>query len=104
MSTELDRIKKLVNDGLLTEAVEIPSHHQDRALVVDDVEEVLSRFDADVDYAHFIIRVKRSHRPLPKPSSEPQPPQLSIDSMVNETLELLDRTATDEVENREVTP
>ena len=59
--------------------------------MVDDLEEVLSRFEEDVDYAHFVIRVKRTAQPLPKPATEEQQPQISIDAMLNETLELQEK-------------
>jgi tetratricopeptide (TPR) repeat protein len=91
MSAELERIKKLATNDMIVAAVEIPSNHRAQPLVADDLEEILGTFDDDVDYAHFVIRVKRATQPLPKPSSEPQPPQLSIDSMVTETLELSDK-------------
>jgi len=93
MSTDVDRIKKLISNDLLVAAVELPSNHRSKSIVVDDIEDVLAQFEEDADYAHFVIRVKRSSQPLPKPSADPQPPQLSIDSMVNETLEMSERMA-----------
>jgi tetratricopeptide (TPR) repeat protein len=91
VSVDLERIKKLAGDDLLVAAVEIPTKPASATLIADDLEEVLSNFDNDADYAHFVVRVKRSTLPLPKPNNEPQPPQLSIDSMVNETFELMEQ-------------
>lgn len=91
MSAEIDRIKKLVTNDMVVDAVEIPTNHQNKSTVVDDLEEALSRFDDDADYAHFVIRVKRNALPLPRASEEPQAPQMTIDLMVNETLELSEK-------------
>ena len=91
MSAEVELLKKLVSSNLIVAAVEIPSDHKSRSLVVDDLEEVLARFEENVDYAHFVVRVKRTGSPLPKPATEPQAPQISIDAMMNETLELGER-------------
>lgn len=101
MSTEVERLKKLVTSDMLVDAVEIPTNHRkNNTLVTDDLQEVLTRFDDDADYAHFIVRVKRSSTPLPKPADEEHEPQLSIDSMVSETLELTERLT----ESRAVAP
>lgn len=91
--SEVDRIKNLVNNDLVVAAVELPSNHRHRPLAVDDIEEVLARFDDDVDYAHFVIRVKRSTLPLPRPETADgeAEPQVSFDAMLNETLELQER-------------
>ncbi|MBI3557336.1 MAG: tetratricopeptide repeat protein, partial [Deltaproteobacteria bacterium] len=91
MSAEVELLKKLVSSDLVVAAVEIPSDHKSRALMVDDLDEVLARFEEDSDYAHFVVRVKRTGPPLPKPAIGPQSPQISIDAMMNETLELGER-------------
>src|SRR4051794_15126610 len=91
MSAEVELLKKLINSDLVVAAVEIPSDHKSRPLVVDDLDEVLARFEENVDYAHFVVRVKRTGPPRPKPAAEPQAPQISIDTMMNETLELSER-------------
>lgn len=98
MSVEVERIKNLINNDLLVDAVELPTRHKARPSVTDEIEDVLSRFDDDGEYAHFVIRVRRSTKPLPRPSEDPQPPQLSIDSMVNETLELTEKNAQESTE------
>lgn len=93
MSAELERIKKLITNDQLIAAVELPTHHNSKGIVVDDLEEVLSKFDEDVDYAHFVIRVKRSQTPLSKIEASPateQSENFSIDSMVNETLNIIE--------------
>lgn len=91
MSAEVELLKKLVTNDQVVAAVEIPNNHKNKVLLVDDLEEVLARFDDDVDYAHFVIRVKRASQPLPKPTGEATEPQYSIDSMVNETLALSEK-------------
>lgn len=91
MSTDIERIRKLVTEDLLVAAVELPTNHRTKTFIADDLEGVLAQFDDDANYAHFVIRVKRTTSPLPLPSSEPGTPLLSIDSMVNETLELSER-------------
>ncbi|MBI3544851.1 MAG: tetratricopeptide repeat protein [Deltaproteobacteria bacterium] len=45
MSAEVELVKKLVSSDLMVAAVEIPSNHKSKPLVVDDLEEVLARFD-----------------------------------------------------------
>ncbi len=91
MSAEVELLKKLVSSDLIVAAVEIPSNHKTQALLVDDLDEVLSRFEENADYAHFVVRVKRAGTPLPKPLVGEQSPQISIDAMMNETLELGER-------------
>lgn len=96
MSTEVDRLKKLITNDMVVDAVEVPTNHQrDKAIVIDDLHEALARFDDDADYAHFVVRVKRNATPLPKAdpnaSNEQTEKQFSIDDMVNETYELTDQ-------------
>ncbi|MEW6057366.1 MAG: tetratricopeptide repeat protein [Bdellovibrionota bacterium] len=95
MSAEVDRIKKLASSDLIVDAVELPTAHRRSGLVTEDVEEALARFDDDGNYAHFIVRVRRTTQPLPSPETEGNQPQLSIDSLVNETLELNEKISTE---------
>jgi hypothetical protein len=94
MSTGVDLVKRLVKDDLIVEAVELPPNHHKKPLIADDLEEVLAHFDDDDDYAHFIVRVKRSHRDLPKfnesddPDSPEASPQVSMNALANETLKM----------------
>jgi len=91
MSGDLDRIKKLVDKDLLVDAVELPPNHHRKPLIADDIEEVLHRFDDNADYAHFIVRVRRTSQSLAnhlagKAGQEPVT-QTSIEAMVAETMQ-----------------
>lgn len=89
MSAELDRVKKLVTEDQIVAAVELPTSHRSKPLLAGELEDALTQFDDDGDYAHFVIRVKRTAQPLPKPNPSAEPEQqVSIDAMVNETLEM----------------
>lgn len=91
MMTDIDRVKKLVGKDLMVDAVELPPNHHRKPLIADDIEEALCRFDDDADYAHFIIRVRRTSQSLARQLAERagQEPvaQTSIEAMVAETLQ-----------------
>lgn len=93
MSTEIERIRKLVHDNLVVDAIELPSNHKKKSQIVDDIEEVLNQFDDDVDYAHFVVRVKRSAVPLSQALKQTDNSSLSdtgsdLISLVDQTLEV----------------
>ncbi len=95
MPFEVDRIKKLALEDMIVDAVELPPNHKRKPLITDDIEEVLERFDDDADYAHFIIRVKRTRQHLNLNSISESTVPLSINTMVNETLELSQKKSLD---------
>ncbi len=95
--TEINRIKQLLENGLVIDAVELPSNHQRKSGLINELEDTLSHYDDDMNYAHFVVRVKRTTKPLHVSnqdtiqSNEPVLENLntenfSIDQLVNETL------------------
>ncbi len=100
MKTEIDRIRNLISDDMLVDAVELPANHQKKSHLVEDIEDVLSKFDDDADYAHFVVRVKRNNKNLSLTKSVPEQNKnesddlflentsLSIDALVSETLDI----------------
>ncbi|MBI2607077.1 MAG: tetratricopeptide repeat protein [Deltaproteobacteria bacterium] len=95
MSVEVERIRKLVSDGQLVDAVELPSNHRRKTDLLLDLEEALAEFDDDANYAHFVVRVKRSEKPLPtaeevaaSSNSQGIDESFSLDTLVSETLEM----------------
>ncbi len=95
--SEINRIKQLIEKDLVVDAVELPSNHRKKSELLNELEDTLSHYDDDLNYAHFVVRVKRTTKPLhvsnqDTVTTEPKLENLntdhfSIDQLVNETLE-----------------
>lgn len=95
--SEINRIKQLIENDLVVDAVELPSNHRRKSELINELEDTLSHYDDDMNYAHFVVRVKRTSKPLHVSNQDTVVPEptlqnlntdnFSIDQLVNETLE-----------------
>lgn len=92
---EIERLKELFSKELVLAAVEVPVSDKGRSFH-SNAEEMLALFDEEADdlnVAHFIVRVKRSSKPLPTSGSTTDSAPLPLSQLVDETFNLTNEIA-----------